>query len=94
MEPTHELFPVKDAWRAFEYGPRNCIAQGIVMTELKIILACVLREFDFRPAYDEWDRLHQWKGTKSYRGKRAYQMEEAAAHPVEHYPSRVLLRES
>ena len=94
VEPTHELFPVKDAWRAFEYGPRNCIAQSIVMTELKIILACVAREFDFRPAYDEWDRLHPWKGTKSYRGERAYQMEEAAAHPVEHYPCRVLLRES
>ena len=43
VEPTHELFPVKDALRAFEYGPRNCIAQGIVMTELKMILACVVR---------------------------------------------------
>lgn len=94
VEPTHELFPVKDAWRAFEYGPRNCIAQGIVMTELKIILACLVREFDFRPAYDEWDRLHPWKGMKSYRGERAYQMEEAAAHPVEHYPCRVSLREN
>ncbi|KAI4137964.1 MAG: hypothetical protein LQ341_004885, partial [Variospora aurantia] len=94
VEPTHELYPVKDAWRAFEYGPRNCIAQGIVMTELKIILACVVREFDFRPAYDEWDRLHPAKGAKVYRGDRAYQMEEAAAHPVEHYPCRVSLHQS
>lgn len=93
VEPGHELFPVKDAWRAFEYGPRNCIAQGIVMTELKIILACIVREFDFRPAYDEWDKLHPSKGVKIHRGDRAYQMEEAAAHPVEHYPCRVFLRE-
>ena len=94
VEPTHGLFPVKDAWRAFEYGPRNCIAQGIVMTELKIILACMVREFDFMPAYDEWDRLHPSKGPKTHRGDRAYQMEEAAAHPVEHYPCRVSMSES
>lgn len=89
VEPTHELFPPKDAWRPFEYGPRNCIAQGVVMMELKIILACLVREFEFQPAYDEWDRLHPRKGRKTYRGERAYQMEEAAAHPVEHYPCRV-----
>ena len=92
-DPTHELFPVKDAWRAFEYGPRNCMAQGVVMTELKIILACLVREFVFQPAYDEWDRLHSHlkKGERlDYRGERAYQMEEAAAHPVEHYPCRVV----
>ena len=94
VEPTHELFPVQDAWRAFEHGPRNCVAQGVVETELKIILACLVREFDFRPAYDEWDRLHPRKGGKSYRGERAYQMEEAAAHPVEHYPCRVFIREN
>ena len=94
VEPTHELFPPNDAWRAFEHGPRNCIAQGIVMTELKIILACLVREFDFKPAYDEWDRLHPTKGSGIYRGDRAYQMEEAAAHPVEHYPCRVFLREN
>ena len=94
VEPSHELFPTKDAWRAFEYGPRNCIAQGIVMTVLKIILVCVVRDFDFRSAYDEWDRLHPGKGVRVYRGERAYQMEEAAAHPVEHYPCRVFLRKS
>ena len=94
VEPTHELAPVKDAWRAFEYGPRNCIAHAIVMTELKIILACTVREFDFAPAYDEWDRLHPSAGNKIYRGDRAYQMEEAAAHPVEHYPCRVFLHRS
>ena len=91
VEPTHELAPVKDAWRAFEYGPRNCIAQGIVMTVLKITLTCTVRDFEFKPAYDEWDRMHPSNGNKVYRGDRAYQMEEAAAHPVEHYPCRVFL---
>ena len=98
VDPTHELFPVKGAWRAFEHGPRNCLAQGIVMAQLKTVLACLVREFDFEPAYEEWDRLQgvteKEKGTRVYRGDRAYQMEEAAAHPVEHYPCRVFLREN
>ncbi|KAL8730556.1 MAG: hypothetical protein Q9166_004010 [cf. Caloplaca sp. 2 TL-2023] len=94
VAPGHELYPMKHAYRAFEYGPRNCIAEGIVMTELKIILACVVREFDFRNAYDEWDRLHPVRDQARlvYRGDRAYQMEEAAAHPVEHYPCKVSIR--
>ncbi|KAI4174961.1 MAG: hypothetical protein LQ343_001988 [Gyalolechia ehrenbergii] len=93
VDPSHELSPKRYAYRAFEYGPRNCIAEGIVMTVLKIVLACVVREFEFRDAYAEWDRAHPVKGMEReklvYRGDRAYQMEEAAAHPVEHYPCRV-----
>ena len=94
VDPSHDLYPVKDAWRAFEYGPRNCIAHGMVMAELKIILASMVREFDFQSAYDEWDRMHPSKGDKVHRGDRAYQMEEAAAHPVEHYPCRVFVRKT
>jgi len=93
-EPGDELYPLKGAWRPFEHGPRNCIAQGLVMTELRIVLACVVREFDFSPAYDEWDTLHAHKGPITYRGDRAYQMEGGAAHPVEHYPCRVRLRQA
>ena len=89
VEPGHELYPVTGAYRAFEIGPRNCVAQGFVMTELRVILACVVRQFDFQPAYDEWDRLHPSKSIRKYRGERAYQIEEGAAHPVEHYPCRV-----
>jgi cytochrome P450 len=91
VEPGHELYPMKGAWRPFEHGPRNCIAQSLVMTELRVILACIVRQFDFKPAYDEWDRLHPRKGLKTYRGERVYQVEEGAAHPVEHYPCRVSL---
>ncbi|PQE04870.1 cytochrome P450 protein [Rutstroemia sp. NJR-2017a BBW] len=89
VEPGHELYPMKGAWRPFEHGPRNCIAQGLVMTELRVVLSCIIREFDFKNAYDEWDQLHPSKGLKTYRGERAYQVEEGAAHPVEHYPCRV-----
>jgi cytochrome P450 len=92
VEPGHELYPMKGAWRPFENGPRNCIAQGLVMTELRVLLACTVREFDFRDCYDEWDRAHPRKGLQTYRGDRAYQIEEAAAHPSAHYPCRVSLR--
>lgn len=97
VEPGHELFPHKDAWRAFEHGPRNCIAQGLVMMELKIILAILARMIDVSDAYEEWDRLNPRVGKevkRTYRGERAYQMEEAAAHPVEHYPCRVSFQDS
>ena len=92
-EQGDELYPMKGAWRSFEHGPRNCIAQGLVMTELRTVLALIVREFEFKPAYDEWDRLHHGKKIPTYRGERAYQIEEGAAHPVNRYPCRVFLRE-
>ena len=89
VDPGHELYPRKEAWRAFEWGPRNCIGQSLAMTELRITLAMIVREFDFKPGYEEWDRLHPRKGVQTYRGERAYQIEEAAAHPADNYPCRV-----
>ena len=91
---SSDLRPMKSAYRAFEIGPRNCIAQGFVMTELRVVLACILRQFDIVPAYDEWDNLYPRKGHQTYRGERAYQIEEGAAHPVDHYPCRVSLRKT
>lgn len=93
-ECSAELQPMKEAYRAFEIGPRNCVAQGFVMTELRVIMACIIRPFDFTPAYDEWDILHPRQGLQTYRGERVYQIEEGAAHPVEHYPCRVSIRGS
>ena len=93
VEPGHELYPMKYAWRSFEHGPRNCIAQGLVMTELKVVLTAVAREFDVQPAYGEWDRAYPTKGGQMYKGERAYQIEEGAAHPVDRYPCRVSIRE-
>lgn len=94
VPPGHELYPLKGSYRAFEIGPRNCIAQGFVMTELRVVLACVVRRFEVRPAYDEWDSLYPRKGLMSYRGERAYQIEGGAAHPVDRYPCRVFVRGS
>ena len=89
VDPDHKLYPRKEAWRAFEWGPRNCIGQSLAMTELRITLAMIVREFDFKPGYEEWDRLYPHKGVQTYRGERAYQIEEAAAHPADNYPCRV-----
>ena len=37
----------KSAWRAFERGPRNCIGQELANLEARVILACVMRRYDF-----------------------------------------------
>ena len=94
VEEGNELCPIKGAYRAFEIGPRNCVAQGFAMTELRVILALLVRQFDFSPAYEEWDDLHPLGGKvmRTYKGDRAYQIEEGAAHPVDHYPCRVRSR--
>ncbi|KAL9127707.1 MAG: hypothetical protein Q9217_003458 [Psora testacea] len=100
VEPGHAIHPaIKGAFRAFEVGPRNCVAQGFVIAELKVVLACLVRQFDFAPAYEEFDRLNPLKTRggmelRMYRGERAYQIEEGAAHPADHYPCRVSVRGS
>lgn len=35
------------AWRPFERGPRNCIGQELAMIEAKVMLALVVRKYDF-----------------------------------------------
>ncbi|KAF2792269.1 cytochrome P450 [Melanomma pulvis-pyrius CBS 109.77] len=35
------------AWRAFERGPRNCIGQELANLEARVILACVIKRYDF-----------------------------------------------
>jgi len=82
---------MKGAWRPFEFGPRNCIGQALVMIEVKTVLAMTLRELDVRPAYEEWDMLRGKKGG-IIDGERCYQIEEGSAHPADHYPCRVFLR--
>jgi cytochrome P450 len=69
VEPGHELYLMKNAWRPFEHGPRNCIDEGMVMAEIKLVLAHLTREFEFKNGYDEWDGLNPRKGPKTYRGR-------------------------
>ncbi|KAF2184999.1 cytochrome P450 [Zopfia rhizophila CBS 207.26] len=37
----------RSAWRPFERGPRNCIGQELANLEARVILACVVRRYDF-----------------------------------------------
>jgi len=64
-----------------------------VISELKVILALTVREFDIRDAYDEFDRLYPPKGIVAVNGERACQIEKGGAHPADYLPCRVLLRE-
>lgn len=45
-----------DVYRPFEKGPRNCIGQDLAMTEIKLILALVVRKFYFKEGYEELNR--------------------------------------
>ena len=94
------------AWRPFEKGPRNCIGQELVLIELKVILALTLREFDFKPAYDEcggdvlandgslWAKEANFKDgpVQECFGEEAYQVLLAAGKPRDGLPVRVSRR--
>ena len=84
-----ELFPVRGAWRAFEWGPRNCIGQELAIIELKIIMVLLWRTFTIETAYDEWDKMHGRVGKKTPEGERAYQVLIATAKPCDGMPVRV-----
>lgn len=84
------LFPAaKGMWRAFEYGPRNCIGQELALLEVRLILALTVREFSIESAYEEWDRLKPPRGPKTVNGDRAYQILLGAAHPNDGFPCKV-----
>lgn len=52
-EEGNQVHPVKNAYRPFELGPRNCIGQELSRTEMTLILCMTIREFDITPAYPE-----------------------------------------
>ena len=87
--PEDPLYPPKGGWRPFEYGPRNCVGQTLVVQDIKTVLAMTLREFDISPAYDEYDKLHPTKELKTVSGERAYQVAIGAAHPADGFPCKV-----
>jgi cytochrome P450 len=49
------LYPPRNAFRAFELGPRDCIGQFLAQVEMKLVLALVTREFDFAEDWEAWD---------------------------------------
>ncbi|KAL8744058.1 MAG: hypothetical protein Q9190_003660 [Brigantiaea leucoxantha] len=87
------LFPVKGAWRPFEYGPRNCIGQELAFIELKIIMALILRDFDIKAAYEEQDKLDgKNNDSMNWNGDRAYQVLIATAKPANRFPAKATRR--
>jgi cytochrome P450 len=90
VEPGHELYPPKGGWRPFEHGARMCPGQQQVMTEIKAVLACTVREFNIKDAYAEVDAGKRIN-LRGVAGQRAYMIEAGAAHPNGKYPCRVYL---
>ncbi|KAF2877337.1 cytochrome P450 71B25 [Massariosphaeria phaeospora] len=91
--PEDPLYPVKGAWRPFEFGPRNCLGQTLSMLDLRVTLAMVVRRFDFEEAYGEWDRVNGVSRERWVKGERWYQVGGGGAHPADGLPCRVVLRE-
>ena len=91
------LFPIKGAWRPFEFGPRHCIGIELAMIETKVIMALMLRSFDFMVAYKELDAEDAKAGLKiglrtTPDSDRAYQVRILTAKPVDGMPVRVMRR--
>ncbi|KAL9116354.1 MAG: hypothetical protein Q9187_007120 [Circinaria calcarea] len=87
------LYPIKGAYRPFEFGPRNCIGQELATLEIKLIMAMSVRTFDVRADFETWDRLHPKKGPRTAYGERAYQTLQGSAKPVDGFPCRITLKE-
>ena len=87
VAPSDPLYPVKGAWRPFEFGPRNCIGQELAMLEMKAAIVMTVREFDVKTVYEEWDTLYPRKGPKTVAGERAYQA--ISGGPSDGLPCRV-----
>lgn len=77
----------KDAFRSFEKGPRNCIGMEMALTEMKIVLVLLLREFEFEAAYPE----HSPRAPLEF-GSVHYQMVAFGPKPAQLMPMRVRRR--
>lgn len=54
-EDRDPLYPPRNAFRAFELGPRDCLGQFLAQVEMKLVLALVAREFDLAEDWEAWD---------------------------------------
>ncbi|KAK8069103.1 thiamine diphosphate-binding protein [Apiospora phragmitis] len=88
VEPGHELYLAKGAWRPFEYGPRLCTGQQLVMKEVKTFLVLLAREFDIEECYSEMDGDRKMDLTH-VDFEKAHLVEAGAAHPRANFPCRV-----
>ena len=89
----------RDAFMAFAKGPRNCIGQELAMLELKMVLAMTIRQFNFREAFAEVEKLKNdgssypsdLSGVQEQFGQKAYQIQLGTAKPREGMPCRLSL---
>ncbi|KAL8744557.1 MAG: hypothetical protein Q9190_003216 [Brigantiaea leucoxantha] len=78
----NEIYPPKNGWRPFERSPRNCVGQELALTEIKLMLALTIREFDFKDSYKEFDALKKNPVGWNVNGQRAYMMRRVGGHPA------------
>lgn len=88
------LYPIKGAWRPFEFGPRNCIGQELSLLEMKLALVMTIRKFDFHARFDEWDQKHGKRGPRTVNGESAYQALYGTNRPRNGFPCRVTVVKS
>ena len=91
VSKDHGLYPVRGAWRPFEFGPRNCIGQELALLELKLVMVLTLREFDIEAKYDVGGQVG--KGPKIVNGERAYQVLTGTTRPADGFPCQVSFME-
>ncbi|KAK5653297.1 hypothetical protein OQA88_8988 [Cercophora sp. LCS_1] len=83
--PEHELYPVKNAWRAFGLGGRGCIGQELATVEMKLVVVLVCQAVEMECAWEgDGDEMD---------GHRCYQTGEGTPHTKDGMPMRVRVRE-
>lgn len=51
------LYPVKSAWRAFEFGHTRCIGEELATMEMKLAVVPTVRETEFNLDWEGWHKL-------------------------------------
>ncbi|KAI1482445.1 hypothetical protein K445DRAFT_53084 [Daldinia sp. EC12] len=87
-DESDPLHPVKNAWRPFEMGPRNCIGQELVYVEVRLILALTVREFEVEEVFPA--DAPEWMGIKAYQITNPEAV--STAHPKDGLPVKVKAR--
>ncbi|KAI8630457.1 cytochrome P450 71B25 [Xylariaceae sp. FL1651] len=84
--------PNKEVWRPFGQGSRNCIGQELAVLEVTVILAMVLRSFDFKDAYAEYNMQTGRTGPTEVLRDRAYLISLGSSRPDKGCPCKVTKR--